>query len=159
MYSLSSWLHCFRGIVGGAKSQQSPYKTRYKMKSLATMEKATQWSSQLAFLLSSTTQSRGTAQLPFYIDCWSRARNDLRAWTLGFACAKGLISGLTRRPDPCHDFNVLPNFGCILVDSARCQPVGTTHALDHTRWVWKGGSDLKGGSAPCSVVLLTRAHR
>ena len=90
--------------------------------------------------------------------CWSRARNDLRAWTMGFAHAKGLISGLTRRPDPCPDFHVLPIFGCILVDSARCQSVSTTHALDHRRWVWKGGSNLKGGSAPCSVVLLTRAH-
>ena len=59
--------------------------------------------------------------------CWARARNDLRAWTLGFARAKGLISGL-RRPDPFQDSSILPIFGCILEDSARCV-CGTTLCL------------------------------
>ena len=53
--------------------------------------------------------------------------------TLGFALAKGLISGLARCQPAIEIFNVLSIFGCILVESTRRLSVDVLHALDHMR--------------------------
>ena len=55
----------------------------------------------------------------------------VRLWVspLGRGSSEGLPAALTRR----RDFNVLPIFGCILVESTRRLSVDVLHALDHRR--------------------------
>jgi len=55
----------------------------------------------------------------------------VRLWVspLRRGSSEGLPAALTRR----RDFNVLPIFGCILVESTRRLSVDVQHALDHRR--------------------------
>ena len=70
--------------------------------------------------------------------------------TLGFALAKGLIRGLTRRPTRPHDLSVLPIFGCIQ-GSPWCRLLGTLRHMTPGDGR-SGGVSLRNESAPCSGI-------
>ena len=63
-----------------------------------------------------------------------------------------LIPAALTRP---RDLNVLPIFGCILVESVQCLAVGTLHVLDHRRWALWWGYPWAGGVLPYSDTFPT----
>ena len=62
---------------------------------------------------------------------FSKHRITVRLWVspLRRGSSEGLPAALTRR----RDFNVLPIFGCILVESPRRLSVDVQHVVDHRR--------------------------